>query len=610
MCGIVGFNWADPQRISEMMKLIIERGPDDCGHYINEKISLGHRRLSILDLSRAGHQPMLDEEKSIIIIYNGEIYNYCELKIILQNQGFIFNTNSDTEVVLYAYKAWGSQFIEKLEGMFAFVIYDIKKNILFFARDHVGMKPLYYYIEGTKIIFSSTIAPILAHEIITFPNAKLIRDYLLFNVSDHMDETFFTGIMKFPKGHYCIYNLESHILTFHKWWKNKYNGDYSGTYETAKNEFKNLLMKSVKKHLISDVPIGVCLSGGIDSSSIACLLKAINKKGIGTFSAVYKNFSLDESKYIDIVISESHLQNNKIYLDELELGDYLSILSKSIGEPYIGPSLFAQSCVFELAKNNGAIVLIDGQGSDEILAGYHYFYGFYIKGLIYKGKILDAIKKTAYHIIYSHSIVGFFSIFFLLLPRKIQLMFFKRKSGISQTLFQDANSTTNFFTSYYSCKDLHEALSFHMDFKLEQLLKYEDRTSMNYSREAREPFLDKNLIIFVYSLPEEYIINQGLTKAILRDSMKGIVPEKVLRRTDKIGYDIPENEWLQTESMKSILLDWFINNDPLCKEYIDYPKIRKLIMHCIQGRKRNGRLIWKIVILEAWFKEFFKKGHT
>ena len=600
MCGITGFNWSDMRLIKNMTN----RGPDDSGHYVDDYISIGHRRLSILDLSCAGHQPMFDKNKEIVIVYNGEIYNYIEIKQELKKKGYTFKSKTDTEMILNAYKEWGPECIKRFIGMFAFVIYEIKNKILFLVRDHVGIKPLYYYKDKKRFIFSSTISPILVHNFSTQPNKKLIRDFLLYNNMDHTNETFFTNIMKFPKGYYAIFNIRENKLKWYNWWENTFTGDYTGNYNEAVKELRELMIKSVNRRLLSDVPVGTCLSGGIDSSSIACLINKSKRSKIKTFSVVFPGFLFDESKYINIVSSKTGMKNYKIIPTAEDIKKDLFDFINAIGEPVPGPSPYSQYNVFKLARNNDVTVLLDGQGGDELFAGYHYLYGFYIKGLIKKGKFIKAFNEISGLFRSGHFKLGFFSLGFLFVPSFIRRHYFSGKSNICESLLKDKEAETPFFDEYYGISSLYDSLKFHLDYKLEQLLKWEDRNSMAYSREARVPLLDIDVMRFVFRLPEDFIISHGKTKTIFRDAMGGIVPNDILDRRDKIGFATPEDDWLREEQLKKLLVDWFIKNDPLSKNYINPKKTRDMIKQHITEKKNHGRTIWRAVFLEAWFKTF------
>lgn len=601
MCGIIGINWNDKDLIGNLVSLLHRRGPDDRGVFVDNRLSLGHTRLSIIDLSDAGHQPMLDETKEYAIVYNGEVYNYKELRTRLISKGYSFQSNSDTEVVLKSFLEWGERCVQKFIGMFAFAIYDMKREQIFLARDHMGIKPLYYYLDDNNFVFSSMITPILKTGISTEPNRSLIRDLLLYNITDHTNETFFKNILRFPKGHYGFFDLNNNDLHIEKWWDTKYTGDYGGTKDDAAKVLRSLLKTSVKRRLISDVPVGTCLSGGIDSSSIACLIDDSKTNEIKTFSAVFPGFSKDESNYIDAVNKEKGIENLQIQPTGESLHNDLMDFISAIEEPVPGPAPYSQFKVFEKTTETDTIVLLDGQGSDEIFAGYHYFFGYYLKGLLGKKKMGTFLKELGI-LAKDMSSLGMKSFAFLKMSDERKRKYHLDRSNISKELYEDKE--TDYFAEFYSKKDLHSILEFRIDRKLEHLLTWEDKNSMYHSRESRVPFLDIDLMEFVFTLPEDYIIKNGYTKKVLRDSMRGIVPDEILDRKDKIGFATPEDDWLREEGLSGLLKEWFVDNEPICLEYIDIEKTKKCIDEHLEKKSEHGRMIWRTLFLEAWFKNF------
>lgn len=608
LCGIFGFNWKDENLLQQMSRRLSHRGPDDSGSYLEDNISLGHRRLSIIDLSDKGHQPMVDESGNFVIIFNGEVYNYQELRLELEGIGYDFQSNTDTETVLNSYREWGKECVERFTGMFSFVILDIREGTLFLARDHMGIKPLYYYHDDTRFIFSSTIPPLLLHDIPTRSNSKVIRDFLLYNTTDHLDETFFENIMCFPKGKRAFYDVRSNELRIEKWWSIQRNVVYDGEYQDAVNLLRSLLERSVNARLMSDVAVGTCLSGGIDSSTIACLIQNSRKAEISTFSVVYPGFERDESRFVEIAIRETGMENHMISPSVHDIRNDLSMFIRSMGEPVATTSPFSQFFVFKLAREHDVTVLLDGQGADELLAGYHYFFGFFLKGLLRRFRFTQFMKEIWAMIQGGSWKFGLKSLLFLLAPGSIQKLYFRKRSNISKSLHESQYLETSFFKDHYSPSDLHNALDYHMGSKLEQVLKWEDRNSMIHSCEARVPFLDKQVIDLIFTLPDHFIISSGRTKSILRDAMEGIVPDEILDRRDKIGFDTPEDEWLRTEPISMLLKDWFVSHEPLCCNYIDMSKTRKMISRHLSGKNGHGSTLWKSIFLEAWFKEFIKES--
>lgn len=613
MCGIVGFNWADQSLLEEMLLCVAQRGPDDRGTFVDDGVSLGHQRLAILDLSDAGHQPMFTPDERFAVIYNGEIYNYPDLKQELQDRGYTFRSETDTEMLLYAYREWGADCLDRFRGMFAFAILDREAHELFLARDHVGIKPLYYYHDDERFVFGSTISPILQHDIETEPNETLIHDLLLYNITDHTDETFFENVRAFPSGHHATVDLGENTLSFEQWWSTDVSGEFDGSYEDARDELRRRLVASTNRRLLSDVPVGTCLSGGIDSSSIACMIDESEEQKIETFSAVFPGHPVDESEYIDIVSERTGMKNHKHEPTGRDLAANFTDFVRNVEEPIPSPSPFAQYTVFELARKNEVTVLLDGQGADELFAGYDVFYGPHLKDLLTQGSFRRAAKELVGMFRRAESPTRIKSAFGMtVVPDVLKRRYFYRKSNISADLYKTERDGTDYFETYFSLDSVHEAIVFQLDHTLEHLLKWEDRNSMAHGRESRVPFLDIDVVEFVLRLPDEYLIRDGETKAILRDAMAGITPGEILDRQDKIGFAPPEDDWLRDDDIQSMLVDWFLDDTPLCHEYVDLDETRHMIVDAVSSTDTEGesepistsRTVWRTLFLEGWLREF------
>lgn len=594
--------------IREMNQSLQHRGPDDEGVYLDEHISLGHRRLSILDLSQQGHQPMFNADRTLIIVYNGEVYNYKELREELITRGCSFASSSDTEVLLKAYEMWGEQSLAKLNGMFSFCIYDIKNKKLFLARDRFGVKPFYYYNEDGKFIFASEIKAILCHGMERRPNDKLIYDYLMYNIVDHTDETFFSGIMKLPKAHFAVFDLVTRELRIKRYWHlHDYTAEANLSYEQAVKKFESLFKDAVRIRLRSDVPVGSCFSGGLDSSSIISVMRSLmpEAENISTFSAVYPGFNRDESYYIDRQVERLVIKNAKIQPTAESLREDIENYIYHQEEPTRSTSQYAQYCVMKLANQNRYKVLLDGQGSDEMLAGYHYFFGYYflellrgfdLKTLIWeflafrKGKGLDiGLKSTA----------------FMFMPESIKRAYYKKRSRhLNPEFVQKWEKESEYLTKVVEKGELKTALITHVLYKLEELLKWEDRNSMAFSIETRLPFLDFRLVQFAMSLPSSYLIREGKTKAILREAMKDYVDEEILERTDKIGFETPEDQWLRQSPIKEYVEDIIGSDSFKSRSYFDADAVKRNFDLHLAGKKNASMKIWQCVFLELWLRVF------
>ncbi len=586
-----------------MCKVIRHRGPDDEGYYTCSKIGLCNRRLSIIDV-KGGHQPIHNEDGTIWITYNGEIYNYKELSRELEKR-HNFYTNSDTEVIVHCYEEYGEEFVNKLNGMFAFAIWDSNKEELLIYRDRFGIKPLYYYYNGEKLFFGSEIKAILqSEEVERTPNDKVIYEFLVHGWHDHTEETFFKGVKRLMPAHYLKVNSKG--LKIRKYWEiKKLNQKIESKEEKDKElteKFYNLFLDSVKKRLISEVPVGTCLSGGMDSSSIVCIINKLLRKGISkevigekqkTFSAVYKEKEADETPYIEEVIKFTNSEKNFTHPNAEELWKELDKIIWYQEEPFGSTSIYAQWCVMKEASKKVKVVL-DGQGGDELLAGYTHYYIYFLKDLLKQKRIIQFIKNfflgldLFYKDILHH----------LLNKRKekklIQEMlnkeFIKKYKGEVKTPWKIKNLTTYLLNSLTQISIPH-------------LLRYEDKNAMAHSIESRVPFLDHRLVEYVFNTPENQKIRNGWTKYILRKAMKGEIPEKVRKRRSKLGFATPEVKWLRELSKE--IIETFETETFKQRKYFNQEKVTKNFEEFVKGKfTLQHSIFWRVVILEKWLNLF------
>jgi len=604
MCGICGFNWIDKELLAEMNLSLKHRGPDDEGEYFDKGLSIGHRRLSILDLSKNAKGPMFYDKKNLVLTYNGEIYNYIELREELINKGYIFNSTSDTEVILAAYKEWGTECLNKFNGMWSFCLFDKKKKILFLSRDRFGIKPLYFYNNGEKFIFASEIKAILKVDIPRFPNDLLIYDYLMFNNVDHTNETFFKGINKLPKAHYGIYNLKTNKFLIKKYWSLT---DLGTKNKTDTKYIKELFIDAVKLRLRSDVPVGSCLSGGLDSSSIICILSnSLKYDNLYTFSAVHPKYKeIDESKFMNILIRNVKVKPRFVVPDPKEALKDLNDLIYYQEEPFPGPAIYSQYKVMELAHDNKLKVLLDGQGGDELFAGYTYFFSYYFIELLKKGKFLTFLKEISSYCKIHKSMYSILALFYLIFPNYIKLLYtIKRNPFINKSFFSKYKRKSNFINDVHDSSNLNDSLLKHIEYKLEHLLKWEDRNSMRFSIETRLPFLDYRFVEYAFSLCSKLKIKNGVSKHIFRDAMVSILPKEIYNRQDKKGFETPEVWWLKDKNFSRYVHNILESKSFKSRYYFDSKKVNKLYKKFINGESRLARPIWKCVFLELWLRKF------
>jgi len=604
MCGIAGiinFNEVQVNQddIRLMMRNMKHRGPDDDGIFVDGNIGLGFVRLSILDLSLAGHQPMHSHNNRYVIVFNGEIYNYIEIREGLKEE-FEFKTGTDTEVILASYQKWGEECLDKFNGMFAFVIYDKETKRVFAARDRFGIKPFYYYVDNDRLIFASEIKSILPF-VARVPNMQIIYDYLMFNRTDHKTETFFKGIKKMQHGSY--FYVSHGQMKFTRWYELAKR--VSSESVLGPKEYRDLLKDSVKLRLRADVPVGVSLSGGIDSSSITAMLsKDFKLKKLNTFSAV---FGLDEPTDESDFINEfqSTIKNMHFTSPNAEtfFHDFESfIVAHSEPSPDLGP--YIQYKVMELAAEKVKVTL-DGQGADEQLGGYHNFFSIYYLELIRRFKFLKLVKEywSYYRKHQSYDVLKYF--IYYLLPLRLQ----KRLSlnvnpSINVNVFAEYRNDFSVNKMLYKPKDLKDSFVQHFEYKLEHLLRWEDLNSMNFSIEARVPFLDHRLVEATLSSPSEMKIRDGETKYILREAMLDILPSKIAKRLDKKGFSNPRADWFRTPAFEKYIKDLISSETFVYRGIFDSKKALSQYEAHLSGVVDNSQEIWKWLNTEIWFRKF------
>jgi asparagine synthase (glutamine-hydrolysing) len=570
MCGIAGIinknEKVEFNQLKKMTDIIQHRGPDGEGHWIKKNIGLGHRRLSIIDLSENASQPMHSFCDKYVIILNGEIYNYIEIKETLLKKGYKFHSESDTEVLLNLYIEKGEKCLADLDGMFAFAIYNKQKQQLFCARDRFGEKPFYYYYEpGKTFIFASEMKAIFEAGVKKDINRKLVfrflhANFFIHNPSD-ASETFFNGIKKLEASNYMIINKKIQVSKKRYWDIDYKSIDYNISFETATEQFRELFKTSVKRRLRSDVPVGSSLSGGLDSSAIVSAINQMNKGNNitqKTFSARFKNFEKDEGYFINKVIEGKNIEPFFTYPDENKLIEDLDKLLFHQEEPFGTASIFAQWEVMKLAEQNNTTVLLDGQGADEYLAGYMNYYHTYLNELFETDKQLFQKEK---HFAKENLNIDFNINKSTNQKTKKGIKERIRKIKIIESVSHKIKRRNHLFTNDYwnyindldfkTEKNTLNQNLYHstMQSGLERLLRFSDRNSMAFSREVRLPFLYHELVEFVFSLPASFKINSGWTKYILRESFKDILPQEITWRKDKIGYEPPQENWMKSSAI-------------------------------------------------------------
>lgn len=567
MCGIAGIisrkNGADSfAALQKATHSLAHRGPEQEAFWQNEDgtVAFGHRRLCIIDLSPAAAQPMHYAER-FTIIYNGEIYNYLELKKELQTKGHIFRSQSDTEVILAAYAEWGNDCLQRFDGAFAFAIWDQKEQKLFAARDRFGEKPLFFYYDEEKLVFASEIKSLWQMGIEKEVTQSMLYNFITIgytsNPSDNT-ETFYNNIQKLPAAHSLTYSFSTNELTTHQYWQTYIDLNNSISEREAIEKFSALFSDSIKKRLRSDVAIGTSLSGGLDSSSIVAFCN--NQKAAQythkCFTASFAGFEKDETAYASMVAKQYSLDHYITTINEEEVAALMEQVATQHDEPFSSASVLAQYKVFELAKQKGVTVLLDGQGADEILGGYHKYYKWWWQEL-YRSKKLSASGelKAASDLGINQSF-GIKHKMAALLPEFAAAILQSQKS---KKAFQHPDLDRSFAFSnkrnlYYATPTQHNlngALYYNTFVNgLEELLRLADRNSMAHSVEVRLPFLQHELVEFLFTLPPHFKIHQGWTKWLLRKTVEEKLPNEIVWRKDKVGYEPPQKQWMKNKRVQ------------------------------------------------------------
>jgi len=614
MCGLFCYLGKKHIDLVAATDIIKHRGPDSNGFlqyridedelifstpdieetYKGSHLLFGFRRLAIIDLNERADQPFSSADQKYHVIFNGEIYNYKELKYELQSLGFNFQTSSDTEVLLQAYAAWGTACFEKFNGMWAIAILDIPNQKLICSRDRFGIKPMYYFIDNISksFYFSSEIKQLFTVGVEKNINENVILDFLNKSILDHTQETFFKNIYSLKAGSYNEISLaENGEIKTTFYWKLQNNIEYQKlTYGQAVTEFKNLFFDSIRLRFRSDVPVGSCLSGGLDSSSIISTASKMFDFKINTFTATVSYSKYDEKLYAKMVSEKyKNISPTFCHLDHQFFLEEIDKLIHQHDEPFPSMGIVAQWLIMKKAKEQNVIVLLDGQGGDESLAGYRKFYAFYLKELLNDFHFCTFIKESFYLI--KNKEFNFFNLLGLkryLLKNDNKDYFSKEGKKLTSTLVFGLKSAST--VQERSKLDI-EKLSFPC------LLKYEDRNSMAFSIETRIPFMDYRIVEFLYSLPTKYKIRNGYTKAILRDAMIDIIPDKIRKRISKLGFATPQNEWMNNE-LKSYFLQYF---KTMRNPYLDHDHIYSTF----QKNKNNNDFYFRIFCFEKWYQLHF-----
>ncbi len=616
MCGFVAVvapEGLDAEVLNRMRDRLAHRGPDGAHSWLTRTpravVGLGHRRLSIIDLSRAADQPMFDDSGSLALVYNGEIYNYVELREELAAAGRVFSTQSDTEVLLAAYERWGTDCLRRLNGMFAFALWDSRSGELFVARDRFGEKPLFCTrLPDGGCAFASEMKALFAHpQVRTSPRESAVRSYIEGRFYDDAEETMFEGVVRVLPAHAMVVDDVGSIRRRWRYWTPDYTDIQQGYREDeAVERFGALLERSVRTRLRSDVPVGTSLSGGLDSSTIVCMLAEARMRTPtltqNTFSGRFDELdpTLSEGPFIDLVVEQTGVHAQSVTPTALGLIEESERLHWHQEEPFLSASIYLQWCVMRLAREHQTTVLLDGQGADELLAGYQYYFPTYQLDLLDRGRagrlLGDTLRfrsrlRRASHG-YSNSLRRF-DHDVALGPRALAAAW-RNRGNIAHGNYDEGVPPA--VPGMRLRRQLAEALQYN---SLPMLLRYADRNAMAFSRETRFPFLDHELVDWCVSLPDRAFVRDGWQKYILRKGAGSMLPSEIRWRADKVGYAAPLDLWLRDS-----LRDW--GHDRLFRgAIVDLEGYDRRNLDDLWRRHQAGEnhswALWRWISLNEWF---------
>ena len=616
MCGFVAVvapEGLDAEVLDRMRDRLAHRGPDGAHSWLTRTpravVGLGHRRLSIIDLSRAADQPMFDDSGSLALVYNGEIYNYVELREELAAAGRAFSTQSDTEVLLAAYERWGTDCLRRLNGMFAFALWDSRSGELFVARDRFGEKPLFCTrLPDGGCAFASEMKALFAHpQVRTSPRESAVRSYIEGRFYDDAEETMFEGVVRVLPAHAMVVDDVGSIRRRWRYWTPDYTDIQQGYREDeAVERFGALLERSVRTRLRSDVPVGTSLSGGLDSSTIVCMLAEARMRTPtltqNTFSGRFDELdpTLSEGPFIDLVVEQTGVHAQSVTPTALGLIEESERLHWHQEEPFLSASIYLQWCVMRLAQEHQTTVLLDGQGADELLAGYQYYFPTYQLDLLDRGRagrlLGDTLRfrsrlRRASHG-YSNSLRRF-DHDVALGPRALAAAW-RNRGNIAHGNYDEGVPPA--VPGMRLRRQLAEALQYN---SLPMLLRYADRNAMAFSRETRFPFLDHELVDWCVSLPDRAFVRDGWQKYILRKGAGSMLPSEIRWRADKVGYAAPLDLWLRDS-----LRDW--GHDRLFRgAIVDLEGYDRRNLDDLWRRHQAGEnhswALWRWISLNEWF---------
>jgi len=627
LCGICGKinidnkKKVDSNLIARMCSVLGHRGPDDAGIYLKDNIGLGHRRLSVLDVTPAGHQPMTNEDRTIWIVFNGEIYNYCELRKELENKGHVFSSSSDTETIIHLYEEKGIECLQDLRGMFAFALWDVTEQSLFIARDRLGKKPLVYSCNNNRLLFASEIKSLLFDpELPREIDTTAIHNYLTYGyIASPL--TIFSNIKKLPPAHYMIFKDGS--LKIKRYWNLSYQNKLAyGSLEEYGDHFLELFNEAVRMRLRSDVPFGAFLSGGIDSSMIVAVMSRYLNKPVKTFSIGFEEESYNELPFARLVADKYKTEHHE-FVVKPDVVDVLPKLMWAYNEPYADPSAVPTYHLSKVTRQHVTVAL-SGDGGDECFAGYNryahalssYKYNKYtdyigkkmiskIAGILPAGKtghsFLRRLKSFLKHICDrpEKQYLRWISHFDDIMRKDICSSSFNRciegvgPSGYIEALYNDSDAES------FMDKVLNVDV---MSYLPEDLMVKTDIASMACSLEVRSPFVDHRVMEFAAALPSDMKLHDGTLKYFLKHIAKDLLPSDIVSRK-KQGFGLPIAKWLR-EDLKEMTYDMLTDRSAKERGYFSEAKVEELLLEHMTGQSDHCYRIWNLLCLELWFRSY------
>ena len=625
MCGINGIVLRSPRRqqvrealgadVARMNAAIAHRGPDGCGIYVDDGIGLGHRRLAILDLTDAGAQPMFNADRSLVLVFNGEIYNYLELIPELRAAGYEFRSRTDSEVILHAYAEWGDACVERFNGMWSFAIWDVRRKRLFASRDRLGVKPFVYLNHAGEFVFSSEIAGILAVRKVTEANLGKLHDYLAYGYRTNNGETFFSGIRELPPGHNLA--VEDGRTRIFRYWTLPQGQRYEGSEAELAELFLGLFRDAVRLRFRSDVPVALLQSGGLDSSAICKVVDAEIEAGnlgipsVVAFTSVYKGKRFDESALVrEVIAGCRHIESVEIEPEAATLASRLPDFVKAMGEPVFSTTSFAHWQLMQAIRERGIKVVLNGQGSDEAFAGYgRYVVGYRLLDLLLSRPLLAVAELQA-----CRKNLGFGMPMMIaqlakaILGRRAASKFRSgRVEGTAQILDTAFHREYDGYLQGLGATLKPRNLDRHLraqitHYGFNQILHYEDQSSMSCGIEIRSPFIDYRLMELAFTLPDNYKFACGTTKRLVRQAFSSKLPESIIREKEKIGFATPFESWMKDPTLRNTIASLVRSPEFAGRRVWRADRLRNRLLSQNGSAKRFPA--WRFINVELWARAF------